>query len=179
MHFPFRAIAILFLKTRRGSSLAPPILHGPVGPDLRIVAVSRAKAFDHIKLCQVEQLGQNAPAHVCRELDVARELLRDPSKKEFKAAFLVPRVSRQILFTIVYRVRERRPNVYTLEAVVREPGYDVRSSDLQHVLHQLVADKRGFLQSYPLKTWARGKYFKESSLEKLWGQSGLGRTSAD
>lgn len=173
MYFSFRGSALLVVAAlsalMRGDCLSSPILHGPVGPNLRIVAVSRAKAFDHIKQCQLAQLGQNAPAHVCGELDVARELLRDPAKQDFRAAFLVPRLSRQILFTIVYRVRERRPNVYTLEAVVREPGYDVRSSDLQHVVHQLVADKRGYLQSYPLKTWARGKYCKESCLEKLWG----------
>lgn len=157
------------LVVRVGALYAPPILNGPVGPDLRIVAVPRTKAFNHIKKCQVEQLGQNAPAHICGELDVARELLRDPSKKDYRAAFLAPRLSNQILFTIVYRVRERRPNVYTLEAIVREPGYDVRSNDLQHVVRQLVADNSGFLQSYPLKTWARGKYVKESYLEELWG----------
>ncbi|CAM9158403.1 unnamed protein product [Ectocarpus sp. 12 AP-2014] len=147
---------------------APPVLHGPVGPDLRIVAVPRVRAFNHIKKCQLHQLDQNAPAHICSELDVARELLRDPLKTEYRAAFLAPRLSSQILFTKVYRVRERRPSVYTLEAIVREPGFDVRSSDLQHVVHQLVADKSGFLQSYPLKTWARGKYAKESYLEKIW-----------
>lgn len=124
------------------------------------MAVSRAKAFHHIKQCQLSQLGQNAPAHICSELDLARELHRDPAKKDFLAAFLVPGLSRQILFTTVYRVRERRPNLYTLEAIVREPGYDVRSSDLQQVVHQLVADNRGFSQSYPLKTWACGKYVK-------------------
>jgi len=167
MRFLFDAVVIL-LSTGVHSLQTPPILHGPVGPDLRLVAVSRPKAFDHIKHCQLQQLGQNAPEHVCRELDLARELLRDPAKKDFRAAFLVPRLSRQILFTIVYRVRERRPNVYTLEAIVREPGYDVRSSDLQLVVRQLVADNRGFLQSYPLKTWAHGKYVKELYLEKIW-----------
>lgn len=101
------------LVVRVEALYAPPILNGPVGPDLRIVAVPRTKAFNHIKKCQVEQLGQNAPAHICGELDVARELLRDPSKKDYRAAFLAPHLSNQILFTIVYRVRERRPNVYT------------------------------------------------------------------
>ncbi|CAM9866215.1 unnamed protein product [Ectocarpus sp. 12 AP-2014] len=166
----FRAFALLLagLATRMNAlSPRPTILHGPVGADLRLVATSRRSAFNHIKKCQLQQLDQNAPAHICNELDVARELLRDPTKREFRAAFLAPRLSSQNLFTIVYCVRERRPSVYTLEAVVREPGYDVRSSDLQHVVRQHVTNNRGFLQSYPLKTWARGKYAKESYLEDL------------
>lgn len=144
----------------------PPTLNGPVGRDLRVMAVPRASAFDHIKHCQIQQLGRNAPAHICRELDVARELLRDPGRTECQTAFLFPRRSDQVLFTIVYRVRDVYPRVYTIEAVIREPGHDVRSSDLQDVIRQLVVDNRGFLQAYPLKTWARGKYFIESSLEK-------------
>ena len=173
MHL-FRATA-LFLFASFGSTTTttclqhpPPILHGPVGPDLRIMAVSRRSAFNHIKKCQLHQLSQNAPAHVCRELDVARELLRDPAKKDEHAAFLAPRLSNQILFTIVYRVRERRPNVYTLEAIVREPDSNVRSSDVQHVVRQLVAENMGFFQSYPLKTWAHGKYVTETYLENLF-----------
>jgi len=168
MRFFLRAVAILLLSTGVNSLHPPPILNGPVGTNLRIMAVSRLSAFNHIKDCQLQQLSHNAPEHICRELDVARELLRDPTRNDEHAAFLSPRHSDQILFTIVYRVRERRPNVYTLEAIVREPGYDVRSSDLQHVVRQLVADNRGFLQSYPLKTWAHGKYMKESYLEKLF-----------
>ena len=171
MHL-FRATA-LFLFASFGSTTTclqhpPPILHGPVGPDLRIMAVSRRSAFNHIKKCQLHQLSRNAPAHVCRELDVARELLRDPEKKDEHAAFLAPRLSNQILFTIVYRVRERRPNVYTLEAIVREPDSTVRSSDVQHVVRQLVAENMGFFQSYPLKTWAHGKYVTETYLENLF-----------
>ena len=68
----------------------------------------------------------------------------------------------------MYRVRERRPNVYTLEAIVREPDSNVRSSDVQHVVRQLVADNMGFFQSYPLKTWAHGKYVTETYLENLF-----------
>jgi hypothetical protein len=164
----FRAFYIFLSSVFSGKSLSPPILNGPVGPDLRIMAASRRSAFNHIKLIQLQQLSRNAPAHICQELDVARELLRDPARNDEHAAFLAPRHSDQILFTIVYRVRERRPNVYTLEAIVREPGYDMRSTDVQHVVRQLVADNRGFYQSYPLKTWAHGKYAKESYLEKLF-----------
>lgn len=145
----------------------PPVLHGPVGHDLRIVSVSRRSAFNHIKRCQLQQLNRNAPPHICRELDVARERLRDPCKSDEHAAFLSPRLSDQVLFTIVYRVRERRPSVYTLEAIVREPDSEIRSSDVQHVVRQIVAHNMGFLQSYPLKTWARGKYANESYLERL------------
>lgn len=163
----FYGIGLLLtgLILKKGNGLQqhpPPILHGPVGPDLRIISTSRRSAFNHMKKCQLQQLSQNAPAHICRELDVARELLRDPLKKGVHTAFLAPRLSNQILFTIVYRVRERRPNVYTLEAIVNVP-----SSDLQHVVRQLVADNMGFLQSYPLKTWAHGKYVTEAYLEEM------------
>lgn len=164
----FRAAAMLILRGVGCLQVQPLILNGPVGPDLRIMAVSRLSAFNHIKFTQLKQLSHNAPEHICRELDVARELLRDPARQNEHAAFLARRYSNQILFTIVYRVRERRPSVYTLEAIIREPGYDVRSSDLEHVVRQLVANNSGFLQSYPLKTWARGKYVKESYLEKLF-----------
>lgn len=159
-------LLLFFKRIRKGTSHH--ILHGPVGPDLRIVAVSRTSAFNHIKKCQLQQLSQNAPAHICRELDVARELLRDPMKKNEHAAFLAPRLSNQILFTIVYRVRESRPSVYTLEAIVREPDSNVRASEVQHVVRQLVADNVGFLQMYPLKTWARGKYVTEAYLENVF-----------
>lgn len=145
----------------------PRVLHGPVGPDLRIVSVSRRSAFNHIKNCQLQQLNRNAPPHVLNELDVARERLRDPVNNDEHVAFLSPRLSDQVLFTIVYRIRERRPNVYTLEAIVREPESEIRSSDVQHVVRQIVARNMGFLQSYPLKTWARGKYVNESYLESL------------
>lgn len=103
-----RAIALLFFTGFRfgtGLRYPPPILHGPVGPDLRIISTSRRSAFNHIKNCQLQQLSQNSPSHICRELDVARELLRDPAKKDEHAAFLAPRLSNKILFTIVYRVR--------------------------------------------------------------------------
>lgn len=158
---------ILFFLVGKVSAFKPPVLDGFVGPDLRIVSVSRRSAFNHIKQCQLTQLGRNAPPHICRELDVAREMLRDPSRDDEHAAFLSPRLSNQVLFTIVYRIRERRPHVYTLEAIVREPESDIRSSDVQHVVHQIVAQNTGFLQLYPLKSWASGRYAQESYLEKL------------
>ena len=168
MQLCWRVAVFLFtISFGNGIQHPPPILNGPVGPHLRIISTSRRSAFNHIKKCQLQQLDQNAPAHICRELDVAREMLRDPGKKDEHAAFLAPRLSNQVLFTIVYRVHERRPNVYTLEAIVREPDSNVRSSDVQHVVRQLVADNMGFLQSYPLKTWAHGKYMTEAYLEKL------------
>lgn len=88
-------------------------------------------------------------------------------KKNEHAAFLAPCLSNQILFTIVYRVRESRPSVYALEAIVREPDSNLRSSEVQHVVRQLVANNVGFLQMYPLKTWARGKYVTEAYLENI------------
>ena len=163
----FRVLSFFLIGLLRGKSLSPPLLSGPVGPDFRIVAASRRSAFNHIKFIQLQQVKHDAPAHICRELDLARELLRDPARNEECVAFLASRHSDQILFTIIYRVCDRLPSVYTLEAIVREPGYDVCSSDLQHALRQLVAENRGFLQSYPLKIWSGGRYFKESFLEYL------------
>lgn len=168
----FRHIALVFFlfSVRKASCWKAPVLNGPgpAGCDLRVTPVSRASAFDHMKSSQVKQIRRNAPEHVCRELNVARELLRDPGRKDDHVAFLSPASSDQILFTIVYRVREKRiPSVYTLEAIVREPGYDVRSSDVHRIVQQLVWNNMGFLQSYPLKVWARGKYDKELFLEKM------------
>lgn len=163
----FVSTLVSFLGTV--NSFTPSVfLTGPVGSELIMQGVPRSIAYKYVKKCQLEELENDSPAHICKELDDAREMLRSSSRVEDNVSFLVSKTSESHLFTILYRMSDKFPKIYTVDAVVRQPdSYNSMSScDLERMLHQMVKDRKGHLQVHPLRTWSDGRYFKESRLER-------------
>ena len=59
------------------------------------------------------------------------------------------------------------PKVYTIEALFRGEEEPVISSlHILTILDQMVTDRKGHFQVYPLKKWSGGRYIKEMTIEK-------------
>lgn len=167
----FKTISLLFVGILlRVSSFTPTsILSGPVGPDLSLFAVPRSVAFKYLKKCQIEQIRKDAPMHIIQELNDAREMTRSVKYSKSHYSFLVPNNSKnKNLFTIIYRMTEKFPVIYTIEAIVREPDSieTISTLQLESILSQTVVDRKGYLQIHNLGTWASGRYKNEIRMER-------------
>lgn len=142
------------------------VLSGPVGPGLEMILVSRPAAFAYIKKGQLKEIKRDSQVHICRELDCAREILRDPTVKSNRVSF-VRTTSQRNLLTVIYTISKTFPTVYTVHAMARNPDNDqaVSFPELEIILENMVTVRRGFLQTYPLKTVALGMYIAESYAE--------------
>ena len=148
-----------------------PILSGPVGEHLQMKAIPRPMAYKYIRGTHIDFIKQDCSRSILDEMNDARELLRDPSTKDWHVSLLVPKPTNRNTFMILYRMNNRFPACYTVEAVIRnhvlEPGHGSMSMmDLSTILDQMSRNRRGFLQLYPLNTWAGGRYLKELEIEK-------------
>lgn len=143
------------------------ILSGSVGKNLNVFAVPNKIGFQYIQRCQIESIRKNDPIGICSELDNTRELLRGEHKEKLHVSFLKEKNSEINLFTIIYRMSEGLPIVYTVEAVVRNNDFPgVSSLSVLTILDQMVTDRKGHLQLYPLKKWSSGRYINEMYIEK-------------
>ncbi len=143
-------------------------LNGPAGPDMNVFSVPRSIGFKYIQRSQIDAIKKDEHRSICSELDEAREILRDYSRGDLHVSFLTPKGSNdEILYTVVYKMSDRFPKVYTIEALVRGNGKsNVSSLDVVTILDQMIHSRKGFLQLHQLKRWAHGKYLIESNLEK-------------
>ena len=160
-----------YFITRVYSFTPTPILSGPVGEHLNLKAIPRSMAYKYIRSTQIEYIKQDCSRAILDEMNDARELLRDPVTKDWHVSIVLPNNTNRIIFMILYRMNNRFPACYTIEAVIRnhaiEPGNGSMSvMDLQNILDQMMKQRRGHLQSYPLNTWAGGRYMKELEIEK-------------
>lgn len=148
-----------------------PILSGPVGENLRLKAIPRSIAYKYIRGTQIEYIKQDCSRAILDEMNDAREILRDPKSEDWHVSVVLPNATNRNTFMIMYRMNNKFPACYTVEAIIRnhviEPGNGSMSvMDLQIILDQMMKERRGHLQLYPLNTWAGGRYLKELELEK-------------
>lgn len=148
-----------------------PVLSGPVGEHLRLKAIPRSIAYKYIRGTQIEYIKQDCSRAILDEMNDAREILRDPKSKDWHVSVVLPNATNRNTFMIMYRMNNKFPACYTVEAVIRnhviEPGNGSMSvMELQNILDQMMKQRRGHLQLYPLNTWAGGRYLKELELEK-------------
>lgn len=142
-------------------------LSGTISESLRAFAIPKSVAFKYIQRCQIEAIKNNKHVHICSELDSAREILRDPTKQDYHASFITPKKSGDVLFTVIYRMSDTFPTLYTLEALIRNHERPIVSSDeMLTILNQMIKCRRGIIQLYPLKQWMDGRYIKESKFER-------------
>lgn len=130
-------------------------------------------AYKYIRGTQIEYIKQDCSKAILDEMNDARELLRDPSTKDWHVSLLVPNPTNRNTFMVLYRMNNRFPACYTIEAVIRNHAIEPRNGsmsvmDLQKILEQTIRERMGHLQLYPLKTWAGGRYMKELEVEKLF-----------
>lgn len=166
-----KIIFLLFSIITHVESFIPGIaLNGPINDQLRLFSVPRTTAFKCVKKYQLEEVYKNSPRGICSELDEARELLRSPIRTNDHVSFLMTN-DNEHLFTIIYRMNNRFPKVYTVEAIIRTPESDktkctIHTLEVERMLMQMCEDRMGFLQFQNIKLWAGGKYKMEMYLEK-------------
>jgi len=165
---------LFFLGIIGGKSFVPTsVLSGPAGPDMSMFAVPKTVAFKYLKKCHIEQIQKDAPKQVIQEFHDAREITRDFKKTNSHFSFLVPKdMKDENLFTIVYRMTETFPVIYTIEAIIREPNSSAHISTLalESILNQMIVDRKGFMQIHELGTWSSGRYKKEMMMERQFQQ---------
>lgn len=161
---------VFFFSTLTRVSSFTPVspLGGNISKDLTLLPVTRSMAFSKIKEYQMRSIFRNDPMNICSELNDAREMMRSPDGKDDYVSFLISNRNREHLYTIVYRVNDTMPYIYTIKAIVRTPEkYDsVNIIEIERMLDQLCKIKRGYLQLFNMKTWAGGKYRVEKYLEE-------------
>lgn len=143
------------------------ILSGPAGKNLNVFAVPNKIGYQYIQRCQIESIRKNDPTGICSELDNAREMLRGKNKEKLHVSFLTEKNADVNLFTIIYRMSNSLPIVYTVEAVVRNnESPSVSSLSVLTILDQMVTDRKGHIQLHPLKKWSQGRYINEMYMDK-------------
>jgi len=157
-------IKILFI-IHSSHSFVPPLLSGNVGIGLDLLSVPKSFGYSKIKQDQIKVLKNNEPEYICSEFNEARKMIRSEQETTY-VSFLLG--EKHLIYTIIYRISSKMPFVYTIESVIRSTDTDryVSIIDMETILRQQCEDKRGYLQTFNLKTWANGKYHKEKYLEK-------------
>lgn len=147
-------------------------LNGPVGPNLVAQSVPVHIAYKYMKKYQILEIVVDGPPSVCSELDSVREMLRSPTNKDLQASFLMAEDPYEHLFTIVYRMNDKFPKVYTVEALVRTPNNknSISVTEMEKMLKQMCDNRKGHLQMHGIKRFAGGKYHKEKYLESQFEQ---------
>lgn len=160
---------ILFLILKPNHSMVPPLLTGNVGIGLDLLAVPKKIGYSKIKQDQIKVLKNNEPEYICSEFNEARKMIRlEEENTNTYVSFLVCE-KKELVYSIIYRVNSKFPFIYTIKSIIRSPDNDnihVSILDVETILRQQCEDKRGYLQTFHLKTWANGKYHKEKYLEK-------------
>lgn len=165
--FSLLFLALSFTMCNGFTPIVPIPFTGPVGTGLDLIPASKSMAYSKIKELQIRELRKNSPKSICDELNDAREIIRSPDRKNDMVSFLISN-KKDLLYSIIYRVSDKIPFVYTIEAIVRNPDSKdtINILDLEIILKQQVEDTRSYLQIFNLKSWANGKYHKEKYLEE-------------
>lgn len=146
-------------------------LNGKVGKNLVVQSVPRHIAYKYMKKYQILEIVVDGPSSVCSELNSARELLRSP-RKDLHVSFLMAEEPYEHLFTIVYRMNDKFPKVYSIEGLIRTPNNvnNISVTQVERMLKQMCDNRKGLLQMQNIKMWAGGKYKTEKYLENQFGE---------
>jgi len=137
---------ILFFINLSSCFVPNVLLNGPIGEKIKSYSIPRSISYKCIKKYEIQEIIKDSPTEICKELSNTRELLRDPFRKNDYISFFMTNDNKEHLFTVIYRISESLPTIYTIESILRTPGVDFKSNDIYTVLEQMCNDRRGFLQ---------------------------------
>lgn len=139
-------------------------LNGPIGKTLTSYSVPKSISYKYIQKYEIEQIKLNSHIDICNELRDVRQKLR--SSDDNNVVFFVDNKTNKHIFTVIYRMDNGKfPITYTIESILRTPGIEFKSNDMQNILKKMVYDRSGYIQLHELKQWFNGKYAIENYLE--------------
>jgi len=168
--FILKIFALVYVCGVNGFSSAP--ITGPVGEHYNMYAVPRQTAYKMLKTMEIDGLVANTPGKILDEIHVSREMCRDyDCWKELFVTIIKENDKKKPEYIITYRKTEptvRRPTVYTIETMLvnTEITPNLSMSNVLDLLESFCKNNRGYLQIYPLKNWANGRYFSGITLER-------------
>ena len=145
---------------------------GVIGDHYTMHAVPRSIAYKMIKNMEVAGLVADSPKHVIDELHECRDICRDyDNYEEMCISIIKENDKKNPEYTMLYRKTKPnggRPTVYTIEALLlnSEDKTNLSILNVFDILDLFCENNRAYLQIYPLKKWAGGRYHNCLTLER-------------
>ena len=141
------------------------LLNGPVGGKITSYSVPKSISYKYIKKYEIEEIKKDSPMYICRELSETREKLRSNNTKNEHVTFFMDNETNKHLFTIIYRMNEKLPTVYTVESIVKTPDITFRTNDIRIIIEQMCNDRKGFLQIRDISRKYKAELYLENQLD--------------
>ena len=147
-------------------------LSGVIGNDYTMHSVERGIAYKLIKNMEVDSLVSDAPTSIIDEFRSCREMCRDTEKySDLHISIIKENNTKKPEYTLLYRKttpKGRNITIYTIEAMLLNSQENTNLSILNvfDILDVFTAENRGYVQIYPLKKWAGGRYYNCLALER-------------
>jgi len=145
---------------------------GVIGDHYTMHDVPRNTAYKLIRNMEVDSLVSDAPKHVIDEIHEFRNMCLDTEKyDDLCVSIIKENDKKKPEYTLLYRKevpKGKNITIYTIEAMLLNSQENTNLSILNvfDILDVFCENHRGFLQIYPLKKWAGGRYHNCLTLEK-------------
>ena len=135
-------------------------------------SVTKAAASTYVKNVEADAAKRRLPEFVAAELGKAQDLLNSDASEDMLISFIREEGCLEPDYVIVYRKTADTPTVYTIDALLVHGDKDVQMSVMvvERILRDFCRENRGYLQTYPLKSWSGGRYAKAITLERSVNQ---------
>ena len=125
-------------------------------------------ATSYVNKVEADVMKKRLPDFVAIELGQAREMFDSESNKDIEVSFIREEGCLEPDYIVIYRKTGCTPTVYTIDALLVHSDKNVQMSVrvVERILQDFCRDNRGYLQTYPLKRWSRGRYANAIMLER-------------
>ena len=165
MHFC--TIAFYFVLHRACGALGfgSIVFGGKLCEHYNMQPVTKAMATRYVNKVEADVVKKRLPDFVVTELCEARELFNSESSE---VTFIREEGCLEPDYIVIYRKTGCTPTVYTIDALLVHGDKNVQMSVrvVERILQDFCLENRGYLQTYPLKIWSRGRYANAIMLER-------------
>jgi len=147
-------------------------LSGVISDHHTMHSVERGTAYKLIKNMEVASLVADAPANIIDEFRNCREMCRDTEQFPDLCFSIILENGKKIP-EYIFAYRQKTPKgrnitIYTIEAMLlnSQEKTDISILNVFDILDVFTSENRGYVQLYPLKNWANGRYYNCLSLER-------------
>ena len=172
MRFFMFAIPLLSHGVCDVLALGSVVIGGRLCDHYMIQPVSKATASTYVQKIEADVAKKRLPEFVATELGQAQDLFNSDTREDTLISFIREDGCLEPDYVVIYRKTGDTPTVYTIDALIVHGDKNVQMSVMvvERILRNFCRENRGYLQTYPLRTWSRGRYANAIMLEKSVNQ---------
>lgn len=168
MRFLRFVFTLLLHRTRGAAAFGSIVFGGKLCEHYNMQPVTKAVATSYVNKVEADVMNKRLPDFVATELGQARELFSSEGFDDTEVTFIREEGCQEPDYIVIYRKTGCTPTVYTIDALLVHGDKNVQMSVrvVERILQDFCRENRGYLQTYPLKRWSRGRYANAIVLER-------------